>query len=220
MKKLILFLLLGFAVFGLSVKAFAWNPAALKDTVSSLSTPNGAAAATSGTPATIPKSTGAGFTKDFGLMYQMQSSIAKAGPQVASNLANISGQLFAYLAVISIILWSIQNLMFGDKGVKEFMLYFFFLMVVRGLLAGYNFFFEQGVVQFFASLGALVGGTTSPMGTFGNVFQIIYIDIGRMDLQGGGVLAPLLYLLTVTIDQIFLIAMGLVVLGTIVLVQV
>ena len=58
------------------------------------------------------------------------------------------------------------------------------------------------------------------MGTFGNVFQIIYIDIGRMDVQGGGLLAPLLYLLTVTIDQIFLIAMGLVVLGTIVLVQV
>jgi hypothetical protein len=170
--------------------------------------------------AAFTKSTGAGFTKDFGLMYQMQNSIAKAGPQVASNLANISGQLFAYLAVISLILWSIQNLMFGDKGVKEFFLYFFFLMIVRGLLAGYNFFFEEGVVQFFASLGALVGGTTSPMGTFGNVFQIIYIDIGRMDVQGGGLLAPLLYLLTVTIDQIFLIAMGLVVLGTIVLVQV
>ena len=245
MKKLILFLTL-ILLLGLSARAYAGSPAGATcgnmyakyskcpsgytcNTSASIpycvqnsktTTTSSKTTTTSSKTTTFTKPTGAGFTKDFGLMYQMQNSIAKAGPQVASNLANISGQLFAYLAVISLILWSIQNLMFGDKGVKEFFLYFFFLMVVRGLLAGYNFFFEEGVVQFFASLGALVGGTTSPMGTFGNVFQIIYIDIGRMDVQGGGFLAPLLYLLTVTIDQIFLIAMGLVVLGTIVLVQV
>ncbi len=220
MKKLILFLLI-LSVFSFAGKVYAAGSTTVSVGGGSLTvstSPTGKVTVTS--PPAFTKSTGAGFTKDFGLMYQMQNSIAKAGPLVASNLANISGQLFAYLAVISLILWSIQNLMFGDKGVKEFFLYFFFLMIVRGLLAGYNFFFEEGVVQFFASLGALVGGTTSPMGTFGNVFQIIYIDIGRMDVQGGGLLAPLLYLLTVTIDQIFLIAMGLVVLGTIVLVQV
>ena len=175
---------------------------------------------TTSTTSTVVKSTGAGFNKDFGLIYQMQHAISKAGPQVASNLANVSGQLFAYLAVISLILWSIQNLMFGDKGIKEFFLYFFFLMVVRGLLAAYNLFFEEGVVQFFASLGTMVGGSASPMGTFGNIFQEIYGDIGRMDFQQGGLFAVLLYTLTVTIDQIFLIAMGLVVLGTIVLIQI
>jgi hypothetical protein len=183
------------------------------------STKNGSAPTKSwGAPA---KPTGKGFVKDFSLIYQVQSAVSKAGPQIAQNLANISGQLFAYLAIISLIVWVIQNLLFGDKGIKEFFVFALFIAFVRGLLAGYNLFFVGGVVNFFNQLGQLVSGAATPMATFGNVFQQVYLAIGNMTFTSkGGLLAPFLFLFTVTIDQIILIVMAAVVLGTIVVVQV
>ena len=235
MKKLILFLLFGFAVFGLSVKAFAWNPAALKYTVSSLSKqppPASGTPAASGTQAAAARNTPAatGFFNIYRNVYLLGSAIDQAGPKIAANLTDASGQLFSYLAVISIILWSIQNLMFGDKGVKEFMLYFFFLMVVRGLLAAYNFFFVGGVAVFFKDLGQMAAGTSlGPMAYFGVLFANVYGDIIKASLNPGSVVAGLLLSLTGIAEvaatlvfffvTILLLILALVVLGTIVLIH-
>jgi hypothetical protein len=223
MKKLILFLTL-ILVLGLSVKAFAWNPAALKDTVSSLSTPKPGTAAARKAPA------GTNFSNVYQNVYLLGSAIDQAGPKIAANLTDASGRLFFLLAVISLILWSIQNLMFGDKGVKEFMLYFFFLMVVRGLLAAYNFFFVGGVAVFFKDLGQMAAGTHSgPMAYFGILFLHVYADIikaslnpgtmvvgGLLNLVGLGEVAAALIFFLVTI---ILLILALIVLGTIVLIH-
>ena len=232
MKKLILFLLFGFAVFGLSVKAFAWNTAALQYTVSSLSKQpppaSGTQAAASGTTTTASP-TGKGFITQFKQVYSMGNAIAAAGPKLAARLADVSGKLFAYLAIISIIMWSIQNLMFGDKGVKEFFLYFLFLMVVRGLLADYNFFFVQGVANFFADLGKIVAGTSSgsPMERFGTLSQNIYIDMIKINAGSALSLNPITMAstaiangLTFLFATLLIIVLALVILGTITLIQI
>jgi hypothetical protein len=171
------------------------------------------------TPAPAPP-TGKGFTKDFGLIYQVQNSLAKAGPQIAVNLANISGQLFSYLAIIALVMFSVKELMFGDKGIKEFMIFFLLLMFARGLLAAYNLFFVDGIVNFFNAIGQQITGSSSPMSTFGNLFQIFYLNIGKMSVQGGGLYAMLFEPLVVTIAQIFLLIIAITVLGTIILIQI
>ena len=237
MKKLILFLTL-ILVFGLSVKAFAWNPAALKDTVSSLSTPKpGAAAASgtvpaSGTQAAAARNTPAGqnFSNTFQKVYLLGSAIDQAGPKIAANLTDASGQLFFYLAVISLILWSIQNLMFGDKGIREFMLYFFFLMVVRGLLAAYNFFFVGGVAIFFKDLGQMAAGTTlSPIQYYSLMALNVYRFIAEASLNPGSFVSGFLLSLTGIAEvaavliffglTLLLLILALVILGTIVLIH-
>ena len=232
MKKLILFLLFGFAVFGLSVKAFAWNPAALKDTVSSLSKQGAKQTAQSSSSSSVSAPTatsGKGFITEFKQVYSMGNAIAAAGPKLAARLADVSGKLFAYLAVISLIMWSIQNLMFGDKGVKEFFLYFLFLMVVKGLLAEYNFFFVQGVANFFADLGKIVAGTSSgsPMERFGTLAQNIYIDMIKIDAGSVLSLNPITMAstaiannLTFLFATLLIIVLALVILGTITLIQI
>ena len=164
--------------------------------------------------------TGGGFTKDFGLIYQVQNSIAKAGPETAVSLAGISGQLFSYLAVISLIIFAVKELMFGDKGIKEFMIFFLFLAFARGLLAAYNLFFVDGIVNFFNALGQTVSGSSSPMSAFGNLFQNFYIDIGKMMYSSGGFFAPLIQVVAVIVDQLILVIEALIVLGTIILIQV
>ena len=164
--------------------------------------------------------TGKGFTKDFSLLYQVQHSLAKAGPRLAVNLANISGKLFSYLAIIVLVMFSIKELMFGDKGIKEFMIFFLFLMFARGLLAAYNLFFVDGIVNFFNAIGRTITGSSSPMSTFGNLFQNFYLDIGKMDVSEGGFFAPLVQIVAVVIDQIFLLIIAIVVLGTIILIQI
>ena len=228
MKKLILFLLLGFAVFGLSVKAFAWNPAALKDTVSSLSTPAPAGNTTTATARKTPK--GQNFAGIYRKVYLLGGAIDQAGPKIAANLTDASGQLFFYLAVISLILWSIQNLMFGDKGIKEFMLYFFFLMVVRGLLAGYNFFFVGGVAVFFRDLGQMAAGThDSVMAYYGLLVLDVYKYIIEASANSGTLVSGILLSMTGVGEAItalifffvtlVLLILGLIVLGTVVLVH-
>lgn len=109
----------------------------------------------------------------FNKLNSIEHNLLKAGPQEAANLTNISGQLFAYLAVISLVLWVIQNLLFGDKGIKEFMIFIFFLMFVRGMLSAYNLFFT-GAVSMFYSLGQTVAGVTDPMSLFQNIFYDFY----------------------------------------------
>jgi hypothetical protein len=109
----------------------------------------------------------------FNKLGSIEHNLLKAGPQEAASLTNISGQLFAYLAIIALVLWSIQNLLFGDKGIKEFMLFIFFVMFVRGMLAGYNLFFV-GSVNMFYSLGQTVAGVTDPMSLFQNIFYDFY----------------------------------------------
>ena len=164
--------------------------------------------------------TGGGFTKDFGLIYQVQNSLATAGPQIAVNLANISGQLFSYFAIIALIMFSVKELMFGDKGIKEFFIFFLFLMLARGLLAAYNLFFVDGIVNFFNAIGQQISGSSSPMATFGNLFQSFYLDIGKMNISKGGAFASLVQVAAVTIDQLFLLIIAIVVLGTIILIQI
>lgn len=87
-------------------------------------------------------------TLGFNKLNSIEHNLLKAGPAEAASLTNISGQLFAYLAVISLMVWIIQNLLFGDKGIKEFMLFAFLIMFVRGMLAGYNLFFVGTVNMF------------------------------------------------------------------------
>jgi len=170
------------------------------------------------------------FLRQFSIIYNTQNAIATAGPQIAQNLANISGQLFDYLAVISLVVWTIQNLLFGDKGIKEFFIFFLFLAFARGLLAAYNFFFVQGVANFFANLGQIATGSNgNPMQEFAIVFQQVYMDIGKI-MSGGhtGWIGFLFSLksavsgtaITVILDQILLLIIAAVVFGTIVLVQV
>jgi hypothetical protein len=241
MKKIILFLILGIGIIFIANinSAYAmgsdqsYNPN-LPNYVPPPATPP---SKTSGTPTTTTTPAAKGvknnpndFLKQFSMLDQVQNAISTAGPAISQNLANISGQLFAYLAVISLILWSIQNLMFGDKGIKEFFLYFFFLMVVRGLLAAYNFFFVQGVANFFAKLGQTATGSQgSPMAEFGTVVQQVYMDIGNIMSGGKGGWLGFLWTLksavsmtgiTVVLDQILLLVIACVVFGTIILIQV
>jgi len=171
-----------------------------------------------------------GFLKQFNILYQVHKAISTAGPQIAQNLANVSGQLFDYLAVISLVVWAIQNLLFGDKGIKEFMIFSLFLAFARGLLAAYNFFFVDGVANFFANLGQIaVGSNGSPMGEFGRVFQQVYIDIGNIMSGGQGGIWGFIFTvksaisgvgITVILDQILLLIIAAVIFGTIILVQV
>ncbi|RZD18989.1 MAG: hypothetical protein EVG15_02485 [Candidatus Acididesulfobacter diazotrophicus] len=131
-------------------------------------TPTGAAPA----PApTVNNVTGGNIA--FNKLNSIEHNLLKAGPQEAASLTNISGQLFAYLAVIAMVLWSIQNLLFGDKGIKEFMIFIFFIIFVRGMLEAYNLFFT-GTVSMFYSLGQTVAGVTDPMSLFQNIFYDFY----------------------------------------------
>ncbi|MCL4322031.1 MAG: type IV secretion system protein [Deltaproteobacteria bacterium] len=116
-------------------------------------------------------------TLAFNKLGAIESNLLKAGPQEAKSLTNVSGKLFAYLAVISLIVWVIQNLLFGDKGIKEFFVFALFIAFVRGLLAGYNLFFV-GTVNMFYSLGQRVGGVTNPFLLFQNIFYDFYGVVG------------------------------------------
>ena len=121
----------------------------------------------------------------FNTFGSIESGLLKAGPQLSSTLTDVSGQLFSYLAIIALIMFSIKELMFGDKGIKEFMIFFFFLMFARGLLAAYNLFFVDGVVYMFWKLGTMVAGVTDPMSLFQNIFYDFY-NILSAQLQTSG----------------------------------
>ena len=233
MKKLILFLFLAIVLMSNSVYAMGspqdTNPNAPNYYPPPAgNTTSGTQTAASGTTATA-RPAGKGFITQFKQVYSMGNAIAAAGPKLAARLADVSGKLFAYLAVISIIMWSIQNLMFGDKGVKEFFLYFLFLMVVRGLLADYDFFFVQGVANFFADLGKIVAGTSSgsPMQRFGTLAQNIYRDMIKIDAGSALSLNPITMAstaiannLTFIFATLLIIVLALVILGTITLIQI
>ena len=183
---------------------------------------------TTATARKTPK--GQNFAGIYRKVYLLGGAIDQAGPKIAANLTNASGQLFVYLAVISLILWSIQNLMFGDKGIKEFMLYFFFLMIVRGLLAAYNFFFVGGVAVFFRDLGQTAAGTHgSVMAYYGLLVLDVYKYIIEASANSGTLVGGILLSLTGVGEAItalifffvtlVLLILGLVVLGTIVLIH-
>ncbi len=235
MKKLILFLLI-LSVFSFACKVYAagsttktYSVGGGSLTVSTSST--GKVTVTSPPPATARKTpAGQNFAGIYRKVYLLGGAIDQAGPKIAANLTNASGQLFFYLAVISLILWSIQNLMFGDKGIKEFMLYFFFLMVVRGLLAGYNFFFVGGVAVFFRNLGQIAAGTHgSVMAYYGLLVLDVYKYIIEASTNSGSLVGGILLSLTGIGEAItalifffvtlVLLILGLVVLGTIVLIH-
>ncbi len=112
-------------------------------------------------------------TLAFNKLGSIEHNLLKAGPEEAASLTNISGKLFAYLAIISLVVWVIQNLLFGDKGIKEFILFAFLIMFVRGMLAGYNLFFV-GTVNMFYAVGQHVAGVTDPMSLFQNIFYDFY----------------------------------------------
>ena len=59
---------------------------------------------------------------------RIESGLLKSGPQLSATLTDVSGQLFSYLAIIALVMFSVKELMFGDKGIKEFMIFFLFLM--------------------------------------------------------------------------------------------
>lgn len=121
----------------------------------------------------------------FNVFNKIQNDLLKTGPTLAGSLTNISGTLFSYLAIIAMVLWSIQNLLFGDKGIKEFFIFALFIAFVRGLLAGYNFFFVDGVVNMFYALGQHVAGVTDPMTLVQNIFYDFYsIFSAQMQQQG------------------------------------
>ncbi|MHB8232086.1 MAG: type IV secretion system protein [bacterium] len=147
MKTLFIFLCLFILIAGMPAKCFAAKSAKVNNVTHS--------------------------TLAFNKLGSIEHNLLKAGPQEAASLTNISGQLFAYLAIIAMVLWSIQNLLFGDKGIKEFMLFIFFVMFVRGMLAGYNLFFV-GTVNMFYALGQHVAGVTDPMSLFQNIFYDFY----------------------------------------------
>ena len=200
MKKLILFLLM-LSIFSFAGKVYAAGSTTVSVGGGSLTvstSPTGKVTVTS-PPATTARKTpvGQNFAGIYRKVYLLGGAIDQAGPKIAANLTNASGQLFFYLAVISLILWSIQNLMFGDKGIREFMLYFFFLMVVRGLLAGYNFFFVGGVAVFFRNLGQIAAGTHgSVMAYYGLLVLDVYKYIIEASTNSGSLVGGILLSLT------------------------
>ena len=229
MKKLILFLFLAIVLMSNSVYAMGSPQDTNPNAPNYYPPPAGNTTSGTGTLSAPSTTSGKGFIMEFKQVYSMGNAIAAAGPKLAARLADVSGQLFAYLAVISIIMWSIQNLMFGDKGVKEFFLYFFFLMIVRGLLADYDFFFVQGVANFFADLGKIVAGTSSgsPMERFGTLAQNIYRDMIKIDAGSALSLNPVTMAstaiannLTFLFATLLIIVLALVILGTITLIQI
>ncbi len=231
MKKLILLLFLGIIFTAASAYAMGSPQSTNPNEPNYVPPPTSAASGTAaaGAESTPSTTAGKGFITQFKQVYSMGNAIAAAGPKLAGRLANVSGKLFAYLAVISLILWSIQNLMFGDKGVKEFFLYFFFLMVVKGLLAEYNFFFVQGVANFFADLGRIVAGTSlgTPMQRFGTLAQNIYIDMLKINVGSAASLNPITMAstaiannLTFLFATLLIIVLALIILGTITLIQI
>jgi hypothetical protein len=233
MKKLILFLLM-LSIFSFAGKVYAAGSTTVSVGGGSLTvstSPTGKVTVTS-PPATTARKTpvGQNFAGIYRKVYLLGGAIDQAGPKIAANLTNASGQLFFYLAVISLILWSIQNLMFGDKGIREFMLYFFFLMVVRGLLAGYNFFFVGGVAVFFRDLGQTAAGThDSVMAYYGLLVLDVYKYIIEASTNSGSLVGGILLSLTGVGEAItalifffvtlVLLILGLIVLGTVVLVH-
>ncbi len=230
MKKLILFLFLAIVLMSNSVYAMGSPQDTNPNAPNYYPPPAGNTTSGTGTLSAPSTTSGKGFIMEFKQVYSMGNAIAAAGPKLAARLADVSGQLFAYLAVISIILWSIQNLMFGDKGVKEFMLYFFFLMVVRGLLAGYNFFFVGGVAVFFRDLGQTAAGThDSVMAYYGLLVLDVYKYIIEASTNSGSLVGGILLSLTGVGEAItalifffvtlVLLILGLIVLGTVVLVH-
>lgn len=226
MKKLILLLFLGIILISNSVFAMG-SPQSTNPNGPNYVPPAGSShAAASARTA----SAGVNFYGVYRNVYLLGSAIDQAGPKIAANLTGVSSQLFTYLAVISLILFAVKELMFGDKGLKEFMIFFLFLAFARGLLAAYQLFFVQGVAVFFADLGRIAAGTNQgPMIYFGELFGRVYKDIIEaslnpgslvggviLDILGIGEIATALIFFLVTLIMLIL---ALVVLGTIVLIH-
>ncbi len=188
------------------------------------------AASGSSTVAAPSRKAGTNFFNTYRNVYLLGSAIDAAGPKIGANLASVSGTLFSYLAVIAIVMFAVKEMMFGDKGAKEFMIFILFLAFARGLLAAYNLFFVDGVAVFFADLGKIAAGSSQgPMAYFGGLFANVYKDIleasltpgsfvaaALLDLVGIGELAGALIFFFVTLIMLIL---ALVVLGTIVLIH-
>ena len=178
------------------------------------------AAATSGTPAVNAVTQTNAMFNTFG---RIESGLLKTGPQLSSTLTSVSGQLFSYLAIIALIIFAVKELMFGDKGIKEFMIFFLFLAFARGLLAAYNLFFVQGVVYMFFELGTMVAGVSDPMTLFQNIFYDFYnILSAQLQAQGGSVwtlVASLMTALLYFVGIIVLLLSFCLVAGTILIIQ-
>ena len=163
------------------------------------------------------------------LIGNAEQAIMTAGPTLAAKLVGVSGQIFNYLAVIAVVLFAVKEILFGDKGIKEFMIFFLFLIFAKGLLMAYNLFFYQGVYGFFNGLGQKVSGGNSPMAAFDTLFQTFYGAIVGMNAANnqvpwwnvfGKASTDIGFALTVIVGQIMLLIEALVILGTVVLVQV
>ena len=225
MKKIIL--LLFFGILLISSNAFAMGSPQSTN-------PNGPnyVPPASSSPAATSRTTHAGknFYGIYRNVYLLSSAIDHAGPQIAGRLTGVSGQLFSYLAAIALVMFSIKELMFGDKGIKEFIIFFVFLAFARGLLAGYQLFFVQGVAVFFKDLGQKAAGTSSgPMTYFWTLFGHVYMDIGKASLSSGSLVGGVLLYLTglgeIATALIFflvtliMLILALIVIGTIVLIH-
>ncbi|MHB1665332.1 MAG: type IV secretion system protein [bacterium] len=154
---------------------------------------------------------------------KIEADLLKTGPQIAAKLSNVAGTLFDYLAVIALIVWAIQNLLFGDKGIKEFMLFILFLAFARGMLEAYNLFFNDGVVYFFYSLGQKVAGVSDPMSLVQNVFYSFYQILTQQFNQIHGSIWDFAGVLTTTVlyfgGILVLLAAYLLIVGTIIIIQ-
>ncbi len=147
MKKLLIVLTLFFLVLCTSTPAFAAPPNVNNVTTSNLA---------------------------FNQFGKIEANMLKTGPALGATLSGISSTLFNYLAIIALVLFAVKELMFGDKGIKEFMLFAFFIIIVKGFLEGYNLFFNDGVVYMFYALGQKVAGVTDPLTLFQNIFYSFY----------------------------------------------
>ncbi|MHB1646720.1 MAG: type IV secretion system protein [bacterium] len=154
---------------------------------------------------------------------KIETDLLKTGPQIASKLNNVAGTLFDYLAVIALVVWSVQNLLFGDKGIKEFMLFILFLAFARGMLEAYNLFFNDGVVYFFYALGQKVAGVSNPMSLVQNIFYDFYSILTQQFNQIHGSIWEFAGVLTTTVlyfgGIIVLLAAYLLICGTIIIIQ-
>ena len=192
MKKIFLILAIFLVLAGMAGRTFAMgspqstNPNGPNYVPPATSTPATSTPATStGVPAAKAINAVSNGNAMFNTFGRIESGLLKSGPQLSSTLTDVSGQLFSYLAIIALIMFSVKELMFGDKGIKEFIIFFLFLAFARGLLAAYNLFFVDGVVYSFWDLGTMVAGVNDPMTLFQNIFYDFY-NILSAQLQTSG----------------------------------
>ena len=159
----------------------------------------------------------------FNTFGSIESGLLKTGPQLSATLTDVSGELFSYLAIFALIMFSVKELMFGDKGIKEFTIFFLFLMFARGLLAAYNLIFVDGVIYSFWDLGTIVAGVNDPMTLFQNIFYDFYNTLSaQLQATGGFTFAIVTAITTVLLYFVGIIILLLsfcIIAGTILIIQ-